>query len=346
MKFVLSKIAEITNCKLIGNPDHLITNVADLESACNTDASFLANERYQQAMRSSQAGVIFVDREELCIEGKNFLISDNPSSAFQTLLETFVSVQKYTGFTGIHSTSVVHETAKLGNAVTVSPHAIIDEDVVIGDNSFIGPFVYIGPKTVIGKNCHLHAHSVVRERCTLKDRVILQSGAVIGSCGFGYTNDQRGCFHKLQQTGTVTLEDDVEIGANTTIDRARFKTTLIQRGTKIDNLVQIAHGVDLGPNNCIVAQAGIAGSTSTGKNVIFAAQSGSIGHIKIGNGVVVAARGGVTKSLPQAGQYAGMPCKPLKEHNKQQVSLRKISKYVEEIKQLKHRLENLEKNLS
>jgi UDP-3-O-[3-hydroxymyristoyl] glucosamine N-acyltransferase len=195
-------------------------------------------------------------------------------------------------------------------------------------------------------HCHFHPHVTVRERCEIGNCVILQPGAVIGSCGFGFTTDTKGRHTKLEQLGTVILEDHVEIGANTSIDRARFKSTRIGRGTKIDNLVQIGHNVHIGYDNIIVSQTGIAGSVKTGKNVVFGGQAGVVGHLEIADFVMVATRGGVSKSINQPGKYAGGPVMGLSEYNRQQVHLRKITDYVKQIEELKKRLSELEEKLA
>ncbi|HXF29348.1 MAG TPA: UDP-3-O-(3-hydroxymyristoyl)glucosamine N-acyltransferase, partial [Chlamydiales bacterium] len=199
----------------------------------------------------------------------------------------------------------------------------------------------IAPKVIIGENCTIHANVVIREGCHIGNRVVIQPGAIIGSCGFGFTTDANGVHTKLNQLGNVIVEDDVEIGANTTIDRSRFQSTRIGKGTKIDNLVQIGHGVKLGPYNLIIGQTGIAGSTETGSHVVLAGQVGVNGHIKLADGVMVAARSGVTKSLLKPGKYGGMPAIPLHEHNKIAVLQNNIERYVEELKELRKQLEEL-----
>ncbi|HSW70526.1 MAG TPA: UDP-3-O-(3-hydroxymyristoyl)glucosamine N-acyltransferase, partial [Gammaproteobacteria bacterium] len=206
----------------------------------------------------------------------------------------------------------------------------------------IGAFVFVGQETTIGEDCLLHPHSIVRERCTVGDRVILQPGAVVGSCGFGYVTNEKGAHVKLEQLGTVIIEDDVEIGANTTIARARFKITKVAKGSKIDNLVQIAHNVEIGPYNLIAAQTGIAGSAKTGKYVLMGGQAGVVGHLEIADGTMIATRGGVSKTLKTGGKYAGGPVMPLSEYNRQQVHLRKIHEYVEKIAELEKRIAELE----
>lgn len=340
----LQEIAELTSSKLVGNASHRIYSLADLESAQENDASFLANLRYVPAMRQSKAGVIFVDAKTALVEGRNFLINDNPSKAFQILIQLFnPSWNYYSAYKGVHPSAVIHEDTVLGRNVSIGPCAVIDKDVKIGDNTTIGAGCYIGPFCKVGNDCQLHPNVTLRENCELGNRVILQPGVVIGSCGFGYTTDARGQHTKLEQAGRTVLEDDVEIGANTTIDRARFTETRIKKGTKIDNLVQIAHGVTIGEHNLIIAQTGIAGSSKTGKHVILAGQSALVGHVSIADGVIIAARGAASKSIKEAGTYAGAPAVPLAEHHRQHIYMRNIEKFVKKIEELEKRLASLEK---
>lgn len=343
-KFTLAELAELTQSKPVGAPDYRIKNVADLESADVEDVSFLAKpafgqaSRYEKAMLNSKAGIIFVHPDTKLVEGRNYLVCEDPSRAFQLTLEIIngKSIQ-LTGFLGIHPTAVLHPTAKLGKDVVIGPHAVIDQDAVIGDRTSIGAGCSIGPNTTIGEDCHLHMRSIVRENCHLGNRVILQPGAVIGSCGFGYTTNKQGRHEKLNQIGNVVIEDDVEVGANTTIDRGRFKSTRISQGTKIDNLVQIGHGAKIGPHNMIVAQTGIAGSVSTGSYVVMAGQCGVAGHIHLDDGVILSAKSGVDKSLP-AGKYGGSPVMPMAEHNRVSVYLRNIEKFVKQLKKLEQQI--------
>lgn len=333
--FTLTELATLTESRLVGDPTHTITNVDSLESATNQDASFLANPRYEAVMRKSQAGVVFVSPTISLIDGRNFLVNENPSIAFQKVIEIFHGdTQELSGFTEIHPTAVVHPSCKIGEGVSIGPHAVIDKNVTIGNRTSIGSGCYIGPHTTVGEDCILHPHVTIRERCVVGNRVILQPSVVIGGCGFGYTTNAQGKHTKLNQVGTVVIEDDVEIGSNATIDRARFKSTRIRRGTKIDNLVQIGHAVEIGEDNLIVAQTGIAGSTVTGKNVVIGGQVAVAGHLKIGSGVMLAGRTGVDKSLLEPGKYGGVPVQPLHKHNRTTVHLRNIETYVNQIKEL------------
>ena len=342
-KFTLSELAELTQSTLIGPSDYSITGVDALDSACSGDASFLANPKYRPLLKETKAGVICIDRQTPIENGKNLLISDDPSQAFQVIMEALlITPGNSSGFTGIHPTAVVHSSVKIGKEVQIGPYVVIDHGAIIGDHTKIGSHAYIGPHVKIGQHCHFHSHVTIREKCIIGNQVILQPGAVIGSCGFGYLTDSKGKHIKLEQLGVVIIDDEVEVGANTTIDRARFKSTRIGRGTKIDNLVQIGHNVDVGQDNIIVSQTGIAGSVKTGKNVIFGGQAGVVGHLEIADHVMIATRGGVSKSITQSGKYAGWPVMNLSEYNRQQVYLRKISDYVKQIESLEKRIKDLE----
>jgi UDP-3-O-[3-hydroxymyristoyl] glucosamine N-acyltransferase len=334
--FTLLELSKLTGSEVVGNSDHEITGVDDLESANEQMASFLDNPRYEQQMLNSKAGVIFIQPSSPRAPGKNYLLHANPSLAFQQVIKLFIPKVE-SGFTGIHPKAVVHETAKIAEGVTIGPTAVIDNHVTIGKDSKIGAGVFVGSGASIGENCTLYPNAVVRERCVVGNRVVIQPGSVIGSCGFGFFTDQKGRHHTLEQLGNVVIEDDVEIGANTTIDRARFKSTLIKRGTKIDNLVQIAHQVQIGEDNLIVSQVGIAGSTKTGRNVVIGGQVGIVGHIVITDGVMMAARSAASKSILKAGIYSGGPAIPIKEFNEQIVYIRNLKKLVSRVKALEEK---------
>lgn len=344
-KFTLAKIAELTNAQLIGNPKHEISNVDSLESATTDDASFLANPRYTEIMKKSNAGVICIDHEDKALPGKNYLISKNPSYTFQQIAKIILNHDNRSGFLNIDPQSKIHPTVKLGDNLQIGPFAVIDQNTTIDHNTTIGANTYIGPNVTIGKDCYIYPNVVIREGCVIKDRVIIQPGAVIGSCGFGYLTDEKGIHLKLEQMGNVILEEDVEIGANSTIDRARFKSTIIRRGTKIDNLVQIAHNVEIGSFNIIAAQTGIAGSVKTGKYVMCGGQVGIVGHVEIDDRTLIATRGGVSKSL-KSGTYRGSPAIPIQEYNRQKIHVRKLDKHIKRIEDLEIKLEELTQKLS
>lgn len=341
--FTLETLAQLTGSQWVGNPHHILTGCADLEAAGAHDVSFLSNPRYTKTrylntMKQSKAGAFFVAPSVEREEGKNYLIHSDPSRAFQTAIEAMRGSElKRTGFEGIHPSAIIHPQVSLGNQVTVGPRAVIDEGVEIGEGSFIGAGVYIGPYSRIGKDCVIYPNVTIREHCLIGDRVIIQPNAAIGSCGFGYTTSPQGIHQRLTHIGTVTIEDDVEIGANATIDRSRFTTTRIGKGTKIDNAVVVGHNVSLGRHNIICGQTGLAGSAKTGDYVVIAGQCGIDGHIKLEDGVIVSARSGITKSLKK-GRYGGFPAVPIEEHRRHEVHQRHLGEVVEELKALKEEL--------
>lgn len=345
-KFTLQEIAELTESTLVGNPDHLISGVDSLENAGSEDVSFLANPRYRILMSRSKAGVICVENHFPVEEGKNFLLSDEPSITFQKIIKIVLLPHNSSGFKGIHPSAIIHESADICQDVKIGPSVVIDKNVKIGRGCVIHPFAFIGPNSSLGEDCVIYSNVSIREKTILGNRVILQPGVVIGSCGFGYITDQKGQHAKLEQLGFVIIEDDVEVGANTTIDRARFKATRIGKGTKIDNLVQIGHNVNIGSNNIVISQTGIAGSVKTGENVMFGGQVGIVGHVEIASNVMIATRGGVSKSITKPGKYGGSPVTNITKYNRQQAHVRKIPEYLAQIEELKKRIEELEKTVA
>jgi UDP-3-O-[3-hydroxymyristoyl] glucosamine N-acyltransferase len=334
--------------QLVGNPDLVLRGVATLESAKEGDISFFnvgigaaaASQKYRALVERTRGSLIIAsekisEREDLC-----WILCDQPSLAFQKAIELFCPSPQTRPYQGIHPTAVVDSTAILGENVTLGPYVVIGPRASIGTGTYIGPHCIIGSDVTLGSDCLLHPGVVIRESCVLGQRVILQPSVVLGSCGFGY-DTKAGKHTKLEQLGNVIVEDDVEIGAGSCIDRARFQTTRIGRGTKIDNLVMIAHGVTIGADNLIVAQAGIAGSSKTGRWVVLGGQVGVAGHLELSDGVMVAAQSGVSKSL-SAGTYGGTPAQPIKDWHKDQAYTHMIPKLKEEIKSLQERLTALE----
>lgn len=329
-----------------------IKGIETLENASDSDLTFLsleAYERYLSALAKTDASLALVPaskKEELLKLNikPTLLFVENPSLAFQEMIDFFCKTSPATSFEGIHPTAVVDPSASIGKNVIIGPYVVIEKNAQIGDHTQCHAHVAIGPGARIGSDCHIFSHVSIREGCTLGDRVIIQPGAVIGSCGFGYLTTKEGIHKKLPQHGTVVIEDDVEIGANSTIDRARFKETRIGQGTKIDNLCQVAHNVTIGKANLIVSQTGIAGSTTTGAGCVFAGQSASIGHLKIADRSILAARGAYSKSVETpGGTYNGAPAVPIIEHNKIQAHLRRIPSYAKRIQALERKVEELSK---
>lgn len=350
--YTLGELAIKTQSCLIGDSSYIISGIDELSHATKRDVSFLSNRKYIPLLKTTQAGAICIDKcFSALIEdslGKNFLISQNPSLAFQTILTLFISdANNQSGFTGIHPTAVIHPTAIIDRDVTLGPYTVIDQNVSIGSQTTIYPNVYVGSGTKIGSNCIIHSGVVIREKIIIGHRVILQPGAIIGSCGFGYFTQENASHTKLEQLGTVIIEDDVEIGAGTTIDRARFKATYLKRGTKIDNLVQVGHNVTLGENNLIVAQAGIAGSSKTGTNVIIGGQVGIVGHVEITDNVTIGSQSGIHKSVLEPGsKLGGTPATKLSKWRRNIIHFNKISDHIHTIQQLEKKILDLEKKIS
>jgi UDP-3-O-[3-hydroxymyristoyl] glucosamine N-acyltransferase len=292
--------------------DTPITGVNDLKGAGPGEISFLGNSKYEKQARDSRASAILVSRNEACQLGGTLVEVESPSAAFAHISGLFAPPSiRYEP--GVHPSAVVSPEAELGAGVSVQPNAVIGARARIGAGTVIGAGCFVGEETVIGENCLLHPRVTVRERCVLGARVILQSGSVIGGDGFGY-EFKDGRYVKIDHTGIVQIDNDVEIGANATIDRARFGRTHIGEGAKIDNLVMIAHNVTVGPHCVIVAQAGIAGSTALGRYVTVAAQAGLVGHLTIGERAILTAQSGVTKDVPAGAQMTGSHARPTREY--------------------------------
>lgn len=340
MEFFLRQIAEFVGGTLFGNGEIVIKGVAGIKEAKEGEITFLANPKYLSFLETTQASAVLIAKTAPVPKDKSVIVCDNPSFAFSKIIERFNPLEIFLP-KGIHPTAVLGKDVVLGSQVSIGPHAVIEDGAEIGDKTVIGALSYIGVRTKVGSGTIIHPNVTVRELCIIGDRVIIHSGTVIGSDGFGYETVD-GVHHKIPQVGIVVLGDDVEIGANVTIDRARFGKTLIQKGTKIDNLVQIAHNVEIGEHCLIVAQVGISGTTKVGNRVILAGQVGLVGHIEVGDNVVVAAQSGVSKSLPGQAAYGGSPAIPINEWKKNLILSLQIGKWVERIKDLGKRVKELE----
>ncbi len=319
--------------------DASLTGMAALDMAGPHDVSFLGNEKYHAQFLETQAAAVIVPHGITDGPPNTALVAvDNPTLAFSVVVRHFAASNR--NFTpGIHPHASVDPSAVLNAAkVLVHAGAVVMAGATIGNGSEIGPNSVIGADAVLGNDCHIMANATVRERCVLGDRVILQPGAVIGSDGYGY-EFSGGRHVKIEQVGIVEIGDDVEIGANTTIDRARFGKTIIGEGTKIDNLVQIGHNVVIGKHCIIVALCGISGSTRLGDYVTMAGQAATAGHLTIGSKATITGRTGVTTDLPGGEIYAGYPAQPFREEMKVRALTRRLPKLVERIKKLEKNLQ-------
>ncbi|MDD5583733.1 MAG: UDP-3-O-(3-hydroxymyristoyl)glucosamine N-acyltransferase [Candidatus Omnitrophica bacterium] len=339
MKLTLKEISTLVNGELIGDPDTVITGICGIKEAQEGDITFLANPKYAPLLRTTHASAVITHRE-VTDSSKPLVRAENPSLAFAQVVGIFAP-EDANHPKGISEHALVSSKAKLGKNVAVGPFAIIENGVSIGDGTVIYGGCYIGRNATLGKKCLIYPHVSIREKIEIGDRVIIHSGAVIGSDGFGFAL-VKGVQEKIPQIGTVVIEDDVELGANVTIDRARFDKTIIGKGTKIDNLVQIAHNVVVGENCIIVAQAGVSGSTILGKNVTLAGQAGLVGHIHIGDGAVVGAQGGVTKSVPANTFVSGYPARPHDQAMKVYACVQKLPELYKRIKELEEKIAQLE----
>src|SRR5258707_11823934 len=300
--------------ELVGDPKLKITGAASLGEATSGEISFFGNRRYISLLRKTRASAIFVPPDSgEPLAAAQVRVSD-PTKAFEEVVLKFAP-KPITFASGIHSSAIIGSSVRLGERVSIQPHAVIEDGSEIGDDTIIGAGSYIGHETTIGATCMIYPLVTIRERSRIGSRVIIHSGAVIGADGFGFELVD-GRHQKIQQLGIVQIDDDVEIGANTTVDRARFGRTWIQEGVKIDNLVQIAHNVVVGRNSIIVAQTGISGSTRVGERVTIAGQVGIVGHVEIGDGTVIAAQSGISKNI-SGGAWWCYPAGPIEEIKEQ-----------------------------
>ncbi len=345
MHLTLDDLVSLTGGRLVRSQnaenEGLFSGVASLDEAGVDEVSFLGNEKYYQDFLSTTAGVVLIPPGVPEQPASAALIEvENPSLAFGAVVKKLMtSHRKFES--GIQAGAHVAEGVQLDAAkVSVKTGAVIEAGASIGDGTEIGAGVVVCADAVIGENCILYANSTVRERCVLGNNVVLQPGAVIGSDGYGYTLVD-GRHETIDQVGIVVLEDDVEIGANSTIDRARFGKTVIGEGTKVDNLVQIAHNVRIGKHCLVVAQCGLAGSTQVGDYVTFAAQSGTAGHVKVHDQAILTARAVAFKDLEGDAVYMGMPARPIKEEQKKMALQSRLPKLVAQVKELQRRLDAL-----
>jgi UDP-3-O-[3-hydroxymyristoyl] glucosamine N-acyltransferase len=301
----LADIANALNARIDNaSPDTDITAVAGIEHAGPGQLTFVSNPKYNAAAKTTKASAVIVS-EDFPALSTGMLRSQNPYLAWSKAIELFYQAPRYAP--GIHPTAVVHPTARIGKDAHIGPYVVIDEDVVIGDNVVLLAHVVIYRGVAIGNNFFAHAHTVVREFCRLGDNVVLQNGALVGPDGFGFAKDDSGRWNKIVQSGNVVIESDVELQANTCIDRASIGETRIGRGTKIDNLVQVGHSCTIGHDTLLISQVGLAGTTDVGNNVILAGQVGVSGHVKIGDGAIAIAQSGIPHDVPAGAMVSGSP---------------------------------------
>jgi len=339
--FTIGEIADMVGGEVIGDTEIEISGAAGIKEADQKQITFVENAKILNWAEESEAAAIIVP-ENITDSNKTVVCVKNPRLAYAIVSAVFVPNVFYKS--GKAPSAVISESAEIGKDVSIHPQVVIEEDVVIGDNSILAPGVFVGKGSRIGSNTIIHPNVVIEYKSIIGSNVIIHGGTVIGSDGYGFVSTEDG-HQKIPQTGNVIIEDDVEIGANVTIDRGTSGPTVIGEGTKIDNLVQIAHNVRIGPECLLIAQVGIAGSTEIGKRVILAGKTGVVGHIKIADNTIVAAMSIITKSTSPGVFYSGNPAQNHKAELKEQAALRKLPVLIRTIKEMEKRIKILESEL-
>lgn len=347
-EFTAQKIADALGGVVDGDPNAKIVRVSKIEEGKEGSITFLANPKYTPYIYTTNATATvcsktFVPEKPI----KSTLIRvDDPYSSFTKLLVFYQKEKENKNLKGVSWRAKIHRTAKIGKDVYIGEFCSIGAHVEIGDGCKIYPNVTIYPYTKIGKNCLIHAGSIVLNECEIGDNCILQPGSIVGSDGFGFAPLEDGTFMKIPQTGNVVLKENVEIGANATIDRATMGNTIIEQGTKIDNLIQIGHNCVIGSNCVIAGQSGVAGSTKMGSHCMIGGQTGIAGHLKIGNNVKCGGKSGVNSNVPDNAQIIGAPAMDSREFLRMSVHMRNLTKIVDEVNNLKKQVAELQAQLN
>jgi UDP-3-O-[3-hydroxymyristoyl] glucosamine N-acyltransferase len=339
----LGLIAEKLGCKLEGDSTLEILGVDKIETAGPRMLTFVANRKYLPKLKQTQAGAVIVDYNIDC-NGRNVLRHRNPYLAYAKALELFY--EPYRPAPSISENASVAPSAHIGKNVYIGPFVFVDEDVEIGDECYIFPNASIFRGSKIGANCVIHSNVSIREGVHIGDRVMIKNGAVIGSDGFGFAKQEDGHHYKIIQTGQIYIEDEVEIGANTTIDRPAIGETRIKKGVKIDNLVQIGHSSEVGESSILCAQVGLAGSTKIGKQVILSGQVGVAGHLEIGDNVIATAQTGIPNSVKENTMISGYPAIENRSWLKSSVVFARLPEILRDLQALQAKVEELEKKLN
>ena len=339
MEKTLGELARIAGGELEGDGSAVIRGVAAIKEAGPGEITFLANPKYLKELKGTNASAV-IAAPGIDVGGRPAIRAGNPYFAFTKVLKAFHPAKEHPGrvMDGAH----VRPEAKLAAGVTVYPGAYVEAGASVGENTVLYPGAFVGEGSSLGRDCTIYPNVVIREGVRVGDRVIIHGGSVLGADGFGYATEG-GKHYKIPQVGGVVIEDDVELGANVTVDRGALGDTVVRRGSKIDNLVQIAHNVVVGEDSIIVAQAGVSGSTQLGHHVVLAGQVGIVGHIKIGDGVIVGAKSGVSNNLEAGQMYSGIPALPHRDWLKVQAVLPKLPEMRKLLNELAKKVYGLEK---
>jgi UDP-3-O-[3-hydroxymyristoyl] glucosamine N-acyltransferase len=345
MKIRLKDAADFVGGVVIGNPEIEISGLAKIEEAKDGDLTFLYLPAYQKFLSTTKAAAVLIGPGfEKSRTDIGYIEVKDPHAALQKIITTFLEPK--VNLSGIDPTASVAPTALIGENVSLGKNVVIEAGCKIGDNTIIYHNTVVMENVSIGNKCLLYPNVTIRENCVLGSNCIIHSGTVIGSDGFGYIPDDKGVYKKIPQIGNVILEDDVELGSNVSIDRAAMGSTIIRKGVKLDNLIQIAHNCEIGENTVMSAQVGIAGSTKVGKNCMFGGQVGIIGHSEITDNVLIAAQSGVSKSITKSGKYFGAPAIEWKDAFRREAHIRNLPEYAEKIKMLEKKIAFLEEKIS
>lgn len=328
MELTLAEIARLVGGDLDGDGSLRICGVAKIEEAQPGEISFISNPKYAKFIETTRASAIIVSHDFPATKHAT-IRTQNPYFSFLKILIMFHPGEEAVSL-GTHPSAVIDATAKIGCNCRIGACAVIDKNCQIGENVTLYPGVVIGRNAQVGDNTVLHANVVLRERVRIGNNVIIHSGTVVGSDGFGFAREGEH-YHKIPQVGIVIIEDDVEIGSNCSIDRATLGQTIIRKGAKLDNLIQVAHNVEIGADTVIAAQSGISGSTKIGHHVVIGGQVGFVGHIEVGSNTTIAAQSGVSKSLPPDSVYFGTPARPIMQAKREEVALRKLPELLKRI---------------
>ncbi len=341
MEISVGEIARLIHGEVDGDGSLIITRLADIGFAREGDLVFAENDKWLEKAELTGASAVIAPKE-ITRKLKTIIRVDTPKLVFGYLMNMFAPSDEYE--IGIHPTAIIGKNVDIGENVSIQPYVIIEDGVKIGNGSVIGALSFIGRNAVVGDNCVFNSRTVVYPRTKIGNRVILHSGTVIGADGFGYVQHE-GKRIKIPQIGKVIIEDDVEIGANSTIDRATLGETVVGAGTKIDNLVQIAHNDVIGTDCIFCAQSGVSGSCIIGNNVIIAGQAGLADHVRVGDNVIIGAQAGVpSNKIIRSGQmYFGSPARSEKETKKQMGAQARLPQFIEKVKEMEKEIENLKK---
>ncbi|MBN2790090.1 MAG: UDP-3-O-(3-hydroxymyristoyl)glucosamine N-acyltransferase [Candidatus Delongbacteria bacterium] len=336
MAINIKKIAEIIDAEIINHKDIEIKNVNKIDEAVEFDISFLHNEKYFSHIRTTKASAVIVPRDFTTDVDIILLRVKDPYVSFVKIMYEFYPVEPVAK-PGIDKMTSIDETAVIGVNPSINPFVFIGKNTKIGINAQIQSNVTIGSNVKIGDNVIIYSNVSIREGCIIGDNVILQNGAIIGSDGFGFAPGQ-GTYEKIPQVGNVILEDNVEVGANTVIDRSTMGSTIIRKGTKLDNLIQIGHNVEIGKDVVIAGQTGIAGSTKIGDNCMISGQVGFVGHLNVGKGVMIGAQAGIVGNIKDGSVITGTPARDLRKMRKIDAALGRLPDLIYKVRELEKKL--------